>query len=120
MPDSTFSADLYTLLEQLDLDQKRKIRDWLTGAIAAQESQMLLEVPQRSTVSVGDRRHYEGKTYQHEKRRCGKSACRCSEGNLSTVGHGPYWYAYWKEGGRLRSQYVGKRPPWIEDGFNFK
>ena len=33
--------------------------------------------------------------------RCGKASCtRCP--------HGPYWYAYWTEGGRRRSRYVGK------------
>jgi hypothetical protein len=33
--------------------------------------------------------------------KCGKVACtRCP--------HGPYWYAYWTEGGRRRSRYVGK------------
>ena len=25
--------------------------------------------------------------------------------------HGPYWYAYWKEDGRTRSQYIGKELP---------
>ena len=33
--------------------------------------------------------------------RCGKESCtRCP--------HGPYWYAYWREGGKRRSRYVGK------------
>jgi len=33
--------------------------------------------------------------------KCGKEACtKCP--------HGPYWYAYWREGGRRRSRYVGK------------
>lgn len=33
--------------------------------------------------------------------KCGKSACtRCP--------HGPYWYAYWTEGGRRRSRYIGR------------
>lgn len=33
--------------------------------------------------------------------RCGKPACtKCP--------HGPYWYAYWTEGGRRRSRYVGR------------
>ena len=37
-------------------------------------------------------------------RRCGKANCtRCP--------HGPYWYAYWKEGGRTRSRYVGRVLP---------
>jgi hypothetical protein len=47
-------------------------------------------------------------TYQLQYRKCGKSSCKtCREGK----GHGPYWYAYWREGSRLRSGYVGKTPP---------
>jgi hypothetical protein len=43
-------------------------------------------------------------TYRQEHVRCGRSGCtRCP--------HGPYWYAYWREGGRLRSRYIGKRLP---------
>src|SRR5438477_5644648 len=47
------------------------------------------------------------KTYRLELVRCGKERCKCVEGKL----HGPYWYAYWTEGGKTRSQYVGKRLP---------
>jgi len=44
-------------------------------------------------------------TYQLQYRKCGKPTCRtCREGH----GHGPYWYAYWREGSRLRSGYIGK------------
>jgi hypothetical protein len=47
-------------------------------------------------------------TYQLQYRKCGKPSCKtCREGK----GHGPYWYAYWREGSRLRSGYVGKAPP---------
>jgi hypothetical protein len=47
------------------------------------------------------------KTYRLEEVRCGKKNCHCAEGKL----HGPYWYAYWTEGGRTRSQYIGKKLP---------
>src|SRR2546428_13940599 len=47
-------------------------------------------------------------TYQLQYRRCGKPSCvTCRNGQ----GHGPYWYAYWREGSRLRSGYVGKVHP---------
>lgn len=47
-------------------------------------------------------------TYQLQYRKCGKAACStCRDGQ----GHGPYWYAYWREGSRLRSGYIGKVPP---------
>jgi hypothetical protein len=43
-------------------------------------------------------------TYRQEAVRCGRPTCtRCP--------HGPYWYAYWREGGRLRSRYIGKHLP---------
>lgn len=43
-------------------------------------------------------------TFRQEMVRCGKKGCsRCP--------HGPYWYAYWREGGRSRSRYVGKELP---------
>jgi predicted ATPase/DNA-binding SARP family transcriptional activator len=48
-------------------------------------------------------------TYRQEYRRCGKATCgRCAGGGR---GHGPYWYAYWTEGGRQRSRYLGKHAP---------
>jgi hypothetical protein len=44
-------------------------------------------------------------TYRQEYVRCGKATCApCQRG----PGHGPYWYAYWREGGQLRKRYVGK------------
>ncbi len=47
-------------------------------------------------------------TYQLQHRKCGKTSCStCREGQ----GHGPYWYAYWREGSRLRSGYIGKVQP---------
>lgn len=33
--------------------------------------------------------------------KCGKPAC-------VSCPHGPYWYAYWTEGGRRRSRYIGR------------
>src|SRR5258707_12105795 len=50
-------------------------------------------------------------TYQLQFRKCGKPTCStCREGQ----GHGPYWYAYWREGSRLRSGYIGNAPPVAE------
>ena len=48
-------------------------------------------------------------TYSKQFRRCGRASCpRCGQGQ---PGHGPYWYAYWREDGRLRSRYIGKQAP---------
>ena len=33
---------------------------------------------------------------------------RCGKANCTRCPHGPYWYAYWWEGGKRRSKYLGK------------
>jgi hypothetical protein len=38
--------------------------------------------------------------YRQQHIRCGKDCEACP--------HGPYWYAYWTQGGRSRSQYIGR------------
>lgn len=43
-------------------------------------------------------------TFRQEHVRCGKAGCR-------TCPHGPYWYAYWREDGRVRSRYIGRHRP---------
>jgi hypothetical protein len=39
-------------------------------------------------------------TYRQQWVRCGKDCASCP--------HGPYWYAFWREGERTRSQYIGR------------
>jgi hypothetical protein len=41
-------------------------------------------------------------TYRLEPVTCGKPGC-------SKCPHGPYWYAYWREGNRVRSRYIGRK-----------
>ena len=45
-----------------------------------------------------------GVTYRLESVRCGKPGC-------TTCPHGPYWYAYFREGNKLRSRYIGRDLP---------
>lgn len=47
------------------------------------------------------REQRRGITYQLERVLCGK-------GNCAKL-HGPYWYAYWKAGGRVRKRYIGRK-----------
>lgn len=41
-------------------------------------------------------------TFLHQYRTCNKGKCRLCP-------HGPYWYAYWREDGKLTSGYIGNR-----------
>jgi DNA-binding SARP family transcriptional activator len=45
-------------------------------------------------------------TYNRQYRRCAKPGCPSCGANRP--GHGPYWYAYWREGGRQHTRYLGK------------
>ena len=48
-------------------------------------------------------------TYSRQYRRCHKLNCaRCCPGK---PGHGPYWFAYWREDRRVHSQYLGSSMP---------
>ena len=50
-------------------------------------------------------RHY---TYQQQYRKCGKATCgTCNNGE----GHGPYWYAYYREESKVKSIYLGNHNP---------
>ena len=44
--------------------------------------------------------------YQHQYVKCGKPSCsKCNKGR----GHGPYWYAFWREGKKIKKRYIGKK-----------
>ena len=43
-------------------------------------------------------------SYRLESVRCGKPNC-------TSCPHGPYWYAYFREGKRLKSRYIGRELP---------
>lgn len=48
-------------------------------------------------------------TYRLESVKCGKPGCtKCP--------HGPYWYAYYREEGKVRSRYIGPELPAGEAG----
>ena len=46
-------------------------------------------------------------TIVKEKVKCGDETCKCASGNLDDI-HGPYLYRYYREGGKLTSEYLGK------------
>jgi hypothetical protein len=46
-------------------------------------------------------------TYQRKPILCGKKGCNKL--------HGPYWYAFWTSGGRVRSVYIGKKFRTVEE-----
>lgn len=49
----------------------------------------------------------EGITFSSQRRRCGKSTCRCVSGDPETL-HGPYWYGRFQSG---EVRYYGRSLP---------
>jgi hypothetical protein len=92
-------------LKGLTPDQLRKLDVWLHELIEQTDIEGREHLPRGS--KVPDKKQVGQKTYRLERVRCGSKKCRCASGEL----HGPYWYAYWSEGGRTRSQYIGKKLP---------
>ena len=85
--------ELIDRLRALDGHDLRRLVIFARGLIASREGGAEEQPARRGRV-----------TYRQETVRCGRETCtRCP--------HGPYWYAYWREAGRLRSRYIGKDLP---------
>ena len=91
------------LAQTLTLDELRELDAWLHEQISALESEPVHEIPVRRDRQVVEVRHHGAVTYRLELVKCGKCR-RCAAGAT----HGPYWYGYYKRGGRTRSVYIGK------------
>lgn len=90
-------------LEHQNLPVLYEIRDLVAELISTKE--VPLEPPGRPHDSsrrreVLEERHSDSITYRLERVSCGKNCKGCP--------HGPYWYGYWREGGRTHSRYIGK------------
>ena len=91
------SRELIREVRRLDEYDLRRLTIFVRGLLLARDADPLErgeppdEPERRGTV-----------TYRQERVRCGREGC-------SGCPHGPYWYAYWREGGRLRSRYIGKQ-----------
>lgn len=46
-------------------------------------------------------------SYLCQKVKCGKKSCKCAKGDL----HGPYWYGYQRQEGKVTKKYFGKARP---------
>ncbi len=95
-------------VNRLGLEQLRDLDVWLHEVIGKAEVAGHERISARENIRKPD---VDTKTFRLEKVRCGKAGCKCAGGDL----HGPYWYAYWSENGRTRSQYVGKNLPGKKD-----
>lgn len=83
-------------LKKLSPTDLKALQGWLARLLQQQEcSEASLPGKARA------KRHY---TYRREYVKCGKEGCSCAKSR----GHGPYWYAYWKEGTKLKKKYLGK------------
>ncbi len=97
MPRKKQTSNPLTQLSEKELEQLRAIDERLRRVV--QERRASLARP-----AVHAQQTFGSITFRYETVRCGKANCtRCP--------HGPYWYAYWKEGGRTRSRYVGRVLP---------
>jgi len=87
--------DLIRRIRALDEYDLRRLMIFVRGLLLARRNEEF---------EVEEPAHRGRVTYRQERVRCGRENCgRCP--------HGPYWYAYWREDGRVRSRYIGKEAP---------
>jgi hypothetical protein len=93
----SFDRDLIRRVRVLDEYDLRRLMIFVRGLLVARQGK---DFDPEATEEAARGRV----TFRQERVRCGRPNCtRCP--------HGPYWYAYWREDGRLRSRYVGKDLP---------
>lgn len=85
---------LFAQLRRLDRHGLRRVLIFVRGLLMALGDEPAAEA------APGD----PEVTYRLESVRCGKPSCR-------SCPHGPYWYAYYREGTKLRSRYIGRELP---------
>lgn len=108
MPKRPDFNKLRAALHQLNLEQARQLYAELGAIVQQLEQQSTSPEPVGSKGrEVVEARHRGDLLYQLERVRCGKVGCKCAGENGQL--HGPYWYAYWRDDGRLKSRYVGKQ-----------
>ena len=90
-------------LEHEDLPVLYEIRDLVAELISIKEipqSQPGKSRSQGVKREILEEKHSDSMTFRLERVSCGKNCKGCP--------HGPYWYGYWREGGKTRSKYIGK------------
>ena len=95
---------IHRMIRTLSLEDMHDLANWLQAEIMIVS---LEDIPVRPGREVVETRKGGGKTYRLEKIKCGKANCKCASGEL----HGPYWYAYYRVNGKLKSEYIGKQLP---------
>ncbi len=93
VPKMALHRELIREVRSLDEHDLRRLLIFARGLLVSRHGVDLAEPAPRGKV-----------TFRQERVRCGRDGC-------TTCPHGPYWYAYWREGGRLRSRYIGKDLP---------
>lgn len=91
------------LLAALPAEDQKELRRYLSDILVTPDEAESIQLASLQETRAGKTVTY---TFRQEHVRCGKAKCWCAEGGL---GHGPYTYKYWKEGGKLRKEYV-RRP----------
>jgi hypothetical protein len=102
-----YSPKLHKTLTPLRRWPSEELRALAEGVEAILEERTREEsapVPVADGWEVVEERRVGGVTMRLEHVRCGKEACHCA----TDRGHGPYWYAYTRQDGRLTSTYLGK------------
>lgn len=99
-------TQLKTLIRETKPAQRRKLYEWLDELIRRDQESDTRNTSESKRDKI-EESAADGRTYRLQSVLCGKKGCKCTDGEL----HGPYWYAYWSEGGKVRSQYIGKRLP---------
>ncbi len=99
------------LIGQWSLPQQRRLLTWLRAEVDAADAAIEESWSPPAAKAVLEQQRRGKSVFLLQGVKCGKAGCKCAAGDL----HGPYWYEYWREGGKVRKKYRGVKPGKVKE-----
>ena len=91
------------LISHWSLPQQRRLLTWLRAEVDAADATIEKSWSPPAAKAAVEQQRRGKSVFLLQGVKCGKAGCKCANGDL----HGPYWYEYWREGGKVRKKYHG-------------
>lgn len=103
-PPDSLPQYLVDPLDRQDDETLRDAREYIDALLEYRAQEIDEEALPDDAEPVDDTNGEKG-TVVKERVTCGDESCRCMSGGEK---HGPYLYRYYREGGTMKSEYIGK------------
>lgn len=106
-PPETLPKYLAEGIPKQDTETLRDIHDYIENLIEYREQPISDDDLPETAEPINHPDSSSKGTIVKEKVKCGDDSCKCASGDEKSM-HGPYLYRYYRNGGEMKSEYIGK------------